>query len=262
MKKQEIEKLYKELLSNDAEGIGSEFLKNTFQKKNIPNPPLNKIPKSWKKIYFKIYPRLPQIKLEKANTKENQLFSIIKKRESKRKFTGKELTLKEISKILYFSAGIRNFKEAKSDFDKSKRMYPSGGARYPLEIYPVIFKGKEILPGIYHYNVKWNTLELLLKGDFKKKFSSEITNQSWIKKAGMLIIITAVFSRTIVKYKERGWRYIFFEAGHLVQNIYLVSTSLKLKCCAIGGFIDEKVIELLDLNPKSELPLYLIAIGQ
>ncbi len=53
-----------------------------------------------------------------------------------------------------------------------------------------------------------------------------------------------------------------FEAGHLVQNIYLVSTSLKLKCCAIGGFIDEKVIELLDLNPKSELPLYLIAIGQ
>ena len=77
----------------------------------------------------------------------------------------------------------------------------------------------------------------------------------------MVIIITAVFARTIVKYKERGWRYIFFEAGHLAQNVYLISTSLKLKCCAIGGFSDEKVIELLDLNPKSELPLYLIAIG-
>jgi SagB-type dehydrogenase family enzyme len=77
----------------------------------------------------------------------------------------------------------------------------------------------------------------------------------------MLIIITTVFSRTIVKYKERGWRYIFFEAGHLTQNIYLISTLLKLNCCAIGGFLDERLIKLLDLNPISELPLYLIAIG-
>lgn len=77
----------------------------------------------------------------------------------------------------------------------------------------------------------------------------------------MLIIITAVFSRTIVKYKERGWRYIFFEAGHLSQNIYLISKLLKLNCCAIGGFLDEEIIKLLDLSPKNELPLYLIAIG-
>jgi len=261
MRKQEIEKLYKELLSDDIESIGFNFLKNTFQKKNIPNSPSNKIPKSWKKVYFKTYPRLPQTKLEKLNPKENQLFSIIKKRKSERKFTGKDLTLKEISKILYFAAGIRNSKEMKGDLDRSKRMYPSAGARYPLEIYSVIFKGKEIIPGIYHYNVKWNTLELLLKGDFKKKFSNEITNQNWIEKSGMLIIITAVFSRTIVKYKERGWRYIFFEAGHMAQNIYLISTLLKLNCCAIGGFLDEKLIQLLDLNPKSELPLYLLAIG-
>lgn len=261
MKKQEIEKLYKELLSNDIEGIGFGFLKNTFQKKIISNPPLNKIPKSWEKIYFKTYPRLSQIKLEKASIKENQLFSIIKKRESKRKFTGEELTLKEISKILYFSAGIRNSKEIGGDFDKSKRMYPSGGARYPLEIYLAIFKGKEILPGIYHYNVKRNTLELLLEGDFRKKFSSEITDQNWVGKSRMITIITAVFSRTIVKYKERGWRYIFFEAGHLAQNICLISTLLKLKCCAVGGFMDEKVIALLDLNLNSELPLYLIVIG-
>ena len=78
----------------------------------------------------------------------------------------------------------------------------------------------------------------------------------------MVIIITAVFPRTIIKYKERGWRYIMFEAGHLAQNIHLVSASLQLKSCAIGSFLDKEIIKLLDLNPKAELPLYLIAIGK
>ena len=78
----------------------------------------------------------------------------------------------------------------------------------------------------------------------------------------MIITITAVFPRTIVKYKERSWRYIFFEAGHLAQNIQLISTSLKLESCTIGGFLDEEVVELLDLNLKSELPLYLVVIGR
>ena len=141
-------------------------------------------------------------------------------------------------------------------------MYSCAGARYPLEVYVAILESIEVPPGIYHYNIKWNTLELLLKGDFKQEFSQSITNQQWIKKSGMIIIITAVFGRTLIKYKERGWRYIFFEAGHLAQNVHLVTTSLKLKCCAIGGFVDQKIIKLLDLNPHSEFPLYLIAVGK
>jgi len=55
-------------------------------------------------------------------------------------------------------------------------MYPSAGARYPLEIYVVILNSKEIPEGIYHYNVKWNTLELLEKGDFKQ-IITEATQQ-------------------------------------------------------------------------------------
>jgi len=244
----------------EPNNTGLKFLKETRETKFKKFSGF-KIPKAWKTIYFKLYPRLPQIELKGINWNENQLFSILKSRKSERKFKGKNISLEKISKILYFSAGIRNYDEIKNNFNESRRMYPSAGARYPLEIYPVILRSKEIPLGIYHYNLKWNSLELLLKGNFRKKFGWEITNQSWIKKSGMIIIITAVFSRTITKYKERGWRYIFFEAGHLAQNIYLISTLLKLKCCAIGGFIDEKVIEILDLNPDSEWPLYLVAVG-
>lgn len=261
MLNKKIEQLYKELVADSIEGAGFNFLKSTFQRKFTRRLPVDKIPESWRKIYFKSYPRLPQIKLEKVNIREEKLFSIIKKRRSEREFKEKDISLEKISKILYFSSGIRNYNNIKNDFNKSLRMYPSAGARYPLEIYPVILRSGEIPLGAYHYDVKRNNIELLLKRNFRQEFDSEITNQNWIRKSGMIIIITAVFPRTIIKYKDRGWRYIFFEAGHIAQNIHLISTLLKLKCCAIGGFKDEKVTELLDLNSKSELPLYLIALG-
>lgn len=265
MSKKEIKKLYKDLISDDVEGIGFNFLKSTNQKKFTKKLPANKIPQSWKKIYFKLYPRFIQIDLKRTsrtvNIRESPLISVIQKRKSERKFRKKSLTLGTVSQILYFASGIKSFNKIKENLNQSRRMYPSAGARYPLEMYVVILRSKEVPLGIYHYNVKWNTLELLLKGNFKKEFSQKITNQHWIEESGMVIIITTIFGRTLIKYKERGWRYIFFEAGHLTQNVYLISTLLKLKCCAIGGFIDEKIIKLLDLNPKSELPLYLIAIG-
>jgi len=261
-----IKKLYEKLFNDNVKGIGFSFLKSTFQEKPSKMLKNDRVPSSWKKIYFKIYPRFPQIDLSTGNFKEdgfqkNKLFLVFKKRRSERKFSRKFLSFKTIAQLLYYASGINNFSERKENFNKTRRTYPSAGARYPLELYPVILRSEEIPKGIYHYNVKWNTLELLLKGDFKKEFSQKIINQAWVKKSGMIIIITAVFGRTLIKYKERGWRYIFFEVGHLTQNIYLICTLLKLKYCAIGGFTDRKVIELLDLNHKNELPLYLVAIG-
>jgi len=46
----------------------------------------------------------------------------------------------------------------------------------------------------------------------------------------------------------------------LAQNIYLLSTSLDFNCCAIGGFKEKEIIELLDLKESVEAPVYLIAV--
>jgi hypothetical protein len=37
---------------------------------------------------------------------------------------------------------------------------------------------------------------------------------------------------------------------------------LKLKCCAIGGFDDNKIIELLELDKENEIPIYAFALGK
>ncbi|OGJ54835.1 hypothetical protein A2880_02980 [Candidatus Peribacteria bacterium RIFCSPHIGHO2_01_FULL_49_38] len=72
----------------------------------------------------------------------------------------------------------------------------------------------------------------------------------------MAVIITAVFSRTINKYGDRGYRNILIEAGHVGQNLYLVSESLGLKCTAIAGTKDEEIERFLDIDGVTESVVY------
>ncbi len=60
---------------------------------------------------------------------------------------------------------------------------------------------------------------------------------------------------------ERGCRFALLEAGHIAQNILLATTALDLGAVAVGGFIDDEVNEILDIDGVDEFSIYLIAIG-
>jgi SagB-type dehydrogenase family enzyme len=218
-------------------------------------------PKEWKTVYFKEYPRLPKISLPKPKDLNLSLGEVLKKRKSEREFGQNPIKLDDLSQLLFYSAGIIEKRE--NDWNKTRRTYPSGGARFPLEIYPIILSGKDNLGGgIYHYNAKEHFLDILgKKDDLRKEIYPQIIWQEMILKAPLILAVSAVFERNMAKYKERGYRYILFEAGHLGQNIYLVSRALNLKCCAIGGFDDDKFNELLDVDGESEAVLYIFAVG-
>lgn len=74
------------------------------------------------------------------------------------------------------------------------------------------------------------------------------------------LIITADFSRTMTRYGERGRRYVYLEAGHCGQNIYLQATALNLGGVVVGAFDDEDVQSVLSI-PKEHEPIYIIPIG-
>jgi len=212
----------------------------------------------FRKIFYKQYPRFPKIKLPKKFNITLFEKTIIERR-SKREFKGEPISLSQLSKLLFFSAGITRYDK---DWDKCLRAYPSAGARYPLEVYLLILNVEKVENGIYHYNVKYHTLELIKKGICKKDIVKYTCNQKWIKKASVIFVITAVFRRTIMKYDERGYRYVFLDCGHLAQNIYLVATKMKLGCCAIGGFYDDKINKMIGIDGKNESAIYLIAVGK
>jgi len=212
------------------------------------------------KIHFKEYPRAKKIELSKNFEKNSSLEKILESRFSKRDFNQKAITINEISKILFYSGGIMRF-EQRENIDTSRRSYPSAGARYPLEIYTIIVRSKEIEPGIYHYNVLSHSLEEIKRGKYIEEMMKLIhPEQKSFKDASLFIVITANFSRTQNKYDERGYRFILLEAGHLGQNICLITNSLGLGACPIGGFLDDNLDELLDLD-KGESSIYLFAVG-
>lgn len=220
--------------------------------------PYNSWPEAWKKTYYKAYIRFPMVSLPKPTIfQTNNLIDLLRERRSVRQFIKQPMSLNSLSNILYYSAGINNkFSSSKSD----KRFYPSAGARYPLEIYPIIMNCKGIQNGVYHYHLKTHSLELILKPPFLGITFKQF-NQLWLKKAAVLLLVTAVFDRTEMKYKDRGYRHILTEYGHLAQNLYLTGTAEEMGVCSIGGFIENGLNKILDINGIDESVIGVVALG-
>lgn len=216
-------------------------------------------PKEWRDIEFKKYPRFEQTYLSKPDLAGADFQEIIEERRSQREFSGKAVGKEDISRLLLWSGGLTRIED--NDLHKSRRPYPSAGARYPLEIYlAVLEENRELEKGLYHYNVAAHSLEKLAEGDFRRDLMAAV-GQEMVEKAPLILLISGVFRRTQKKYKERGYRFVLLEAGHLGQNISLAAAALGLKCCAIGGFDDDICNCLLYLNDEEESVIYLFALG-
>jgi len=242
---------------------GKQFASDKFHdstnNKKLNTSNIKDIPQSWTKIHFKTYPRLDRINFGNIKIPTDKFAEILRRRRSTRQFSGLPISKKELSYLLFLSSGLTRLDES---FDDSRRPYPSAGARYPLEVYPIILNCEDIKKGLYHYNVKENCLELLLEENLNKWLIKITGGEKWITNAAIVFIITGVLNRTRIKYGDRGYRYILIEAGHVGQNICLLATELGLGTCPLGGYIDTEVNKLLDIDLQKEVVLYLIAVGK
>ena len=215
-------------------------------------------PDEWKTTHYKAYPRLPKIALE-DNPPSADFFDLIKKRRSRRDFTRTPITKRELSLFLKYSCG----NTGPLELSRHRRAQASDGARFPIEVYPIVFRsGNDLKAGLYHYNVKDHALDVLWDREFSDEDIGQIFTYPWVKDAAIGIVMTAVFSRNQNKYGERGYRYILLEAGHIGQNLYLVSEALGLKCCALGGTKDENLEKLIDIDGVTESVVYGFAVGK
>ena len=135
------------------------------------------------------------------------------------------------------------------------RTAPSAGALYPLELYLLTSDG------IFHYEPSSHRLTVLARDDRHRALFDAALQQSAVRDAPAVIIVTADYARTEVKYGEdRTPRYVQLEAGHAAQNVLLQAVALGLGAAPIGAFEDDKVQSALGI-PTSHRPLYLIPVG-
>jgi len=174
----------------------------------------------------------------------------IVKRYSLRNFRKEELSLEEISQLLWSSYGQRDVDSVTG----ASKTVPSAGALYPMEIYVVSPNG------LFHYLPEDHILERMSEKDLRSSLSSAALWQGAIAEAAVNFVIACVYERICFKYGERGVRYAHIEAGHIAQNIHLQAVSLGLGSVPIGAFSDAGVQKALSL-PKDNVPLYIIPVG-
>ncbi|MCF6154336.1 MAG: SagB/ThcOx family dehydrogenase [Candidatus Brocadia sp.] len=205
---------------------------------------------------YKNYPDSKVIILPKPEYRGISLESAIEKRRSVRNYSSKPLTLLQLSQLLFSAQGITG-----KSYDQPLRTAPSAGALYPFEIYVIANNAEGLPQGIYHYAVLNHSLELVKLGDFRKVITDAGLKQEMLGDAHVTFVLSAIFDRIRHKYGERGFRYVYMEAGHISQNIYLQAVSLGLGSVSVGAFLDEEVNQLIGVDGQNEAVIYLHAVG-
>lgn len=207
-------------------------------------PPLYKDYPSAQRIALPRYLRYRGLFLEEA----------IQQRRSIRDYSGRSITLEQLSLLLHGTYGI-------TEPSYPLRASPSAGALYPLEIYPVVNRVTGLASGVYHYRPRDHALDLIKVGDFRSSLLTYTAGQDMVLQASVILVITAIFQRTRWKYQERTYRYVLLDAGHLGENLYLAATSLGLGPCGIGAFFDDEINRLVGVDGEKEAAVYLVSIG-
>jgi SagB-type dehydrogenase family enzyme len=206
------------------------------------------------------YPLIPEGEFKNPGA---NLFDIIANRRTIRQYSDKKLTLEDISKLIYYSYGISGNVQLAQGTIQDLRVISSGGGLYPLEVYLMVVNVAELPKGIYHYNVRDHSLELIKKGfeinDILPYLPGLISYQT--RTVSLFVALSAIFRRTTYKYGARGYRYICFEAGTFMGHLQLAAEALNMGSVQVAGYYDDVINDMLGLDGVDEAALNICALG-
>ena len=201
------------------------------------------------------------------------MYTCVSRRRSVRSFGATPVSLLELSRLLWASAGITTsyITPHGQDF---YRAAPTAGALYPIETYILVNKVEGLEPGLYHYRVAGidilerpitegsHSLEQLKIGDFRSEIAAAALDQLMCAKAGAVILWTAVFARSVWKYRDRAYRYFYLDAGHMAAQLSLAAVAQGLGTCPVAAFYDDEVNALIGVDGENEGTVYMMAVGR
>jgi len=207
------------------------------------------------KRYPASLPRLTLARPEKLS--KATFWELVARRRSVREYAAVGLTAEELFLLLWSTQGITQ------PGHLPLRATPSAGARYPLETYVVVNRLTGAAPGLYYWELPEERLVLLRRDEgLGQAVAGACLDQQMCAEAACVFLWTAVFARTLSRYGDRGWRYIYLDAGHVGQNLQLAATALGLGSCNIAALFDDEVNQLLGIDGDAESIIYAATVGR
>jgi len=243
-----------------VEKIGKKFIEKT-KYKNLEDKSDQQKGKKMPRLQLDYDDNLKVVELPKYSDeliREEKIDKLINQRTSVRKYKNETISLKELSYLLWNTQGVKE-KGKKWSF----RTVPSAGARHAFETYLLVNKVKGLKKGLYRYLPFDNKIiKIHDKEEFPEDFKKACFGQKMITDSAVSFIWTAYVPRMTWRYQQRGYRYLFLDAGHVCQNLYLSAESIDCGVCAIGAYDDDKVNRLLKVDGEKEFVIYIATLGR
>jgi SagB-type dehydrogenase family enzyme len=197
-----------------------------------------------------------------AHEEETELWATLRARRTRRRFADAPVALADLARVLRWSWGATQVVDHPRLGRYLLKTSPSGGARHPIEVYPLLLRVEGLEPGLYHYAVADDELEPLRLGAFADLAGELCHGQPWAREAAALFFMTAVVERSMWKYRYgHAYRVLLLDAGHLGQTFHLVCTRLGLAPFTTAATDDRAIERELGLDGVREVALYVAGAG-
>lgn len=153
--------------------------------------------------------------------------------------------LPQLSRLLYLSAGVVRTMERPYG-TQPFRAAGSAGGRFPLELYVAVPDGAALPAGVHWYDPLEHALVRVGPAP---------------RGGGPAVIVTGVPWRTGWRYRERGWRHVYWDAGTMLAQLLALADSAGLAAALYTRFPDAEVASLTGADRVHEMPVAVVGLG-
>jgi SagB-type dehydrogenase family enzyme len=150
-----------------------------------------------------------------------------------------------LSRVLYRSYGVTQEEKARG-IRFFSRTVPSAGGLYPCQIYLMVRDMEGLETGVYYCHMIQESLDLIHRAGF---------SHGRDRTFDLSFVVTGTFFNSAWKYRERAFRYLLLDSGHLVENLSLALGAEGLSPRVDYDFEDDRISALLALDKDKEVPL-------
>jgi SagB-type dehydrogenase family enzyme len=167
---------------------------------------------------------------------------------------------RDLSSVLALAYGVTSEQRMGAQVYRY-RSVPSAGALYPAEIYLASSGLSGLGDGLYYYDIHRSALIRLRNEDPSRHILNALRPQeSSLRQASFLL--SGIFYRSAWKYRNRAFRYVLLDIGHLVENLYLALRLLGIPRSSHYNFEDEALNRLMGVDTQREACFACVNTGE
>jgi len=240
--------------------IGKDFIEMTKYAHLEPSPQSQGVPQPQLQIPAPADAKLIPLPDGKDLQLDNvNLIKLVESRETRRNYSETPLSMQELSFLLWGTQGVKSVTEKPA----TRRTVPSAGSRHAFETYLLVNRVAGLEPGLYRYMALEHQLaKLQAPADINPILTNACKNQAHVRNSAVTFFWVAVPMRMVWRYCQRGYRYMFLDAGHVCQNLYLLAEAINCGVCAIAAYDDDLVNAALGVDGEEQFTIYIATLGK